>query len=96
MGIGEKPLAVSAGTEGREMMNDLMAILIQMAVGLLALQVAALVWFGTRALVALGKLLETVAVSRQDAQETFSVMEARIARLETRCMMVNLGAGEKA
>ena len=77
-------------------MNELMVVLMQMAVGLLALQVAALVWFGTRALVALGKLGETVAVSQKDVQETFSVMDGRIARLETRCMMVNLGAGEKA
>ena len=77
-------------------MNETVLILVQIAVGLLALQVAALVWFGTRTLVALGKIGETVTVSKKEVQETFSLMDGRMARLETRCMMVNLGAGEQA
>lgn len=77
-------------------MSDMAMIWIQVVAGLLALQLAALVWFGTRMLIALGSIGETVTVSKKDVQETFSVMEGRVARLETRCMMVNLGAGEKA
>ena len=77
-------------------MSDMAMIWIQVVAGLLALQLAALVWFGTRMLIALGSIGETVTVSKKGVQETCAVMEGRVARLETRCMMVNLGAGEKA
>ena len=66
----------------------------QVAVGLLVLQLAGLVWY--RLLVALERIGRTVAIAKKDMQEGLFSVQDRMDRLENRCMMVNLGKGEEA
>lgn len=68
----------------------------QVAVGLLVLQLAELVWFGYRLLAALERIGRTVAIAKKDMQEGLFPVQDRMDRLENRCMMVNLGKGEEA
>ena len=68
----------------------------QVAVGLLVLQLAGLVWFGDRLLAALERIGRTVAIAKKDMQEGLFSVQDRMDRLENRCMMVNLRKGEEA
>ena len=64
-----------AGVEGGIMIGS-MVTLMQVAVGLLVLQLAGLVWFGYRLLAALERIGRTVAIAKKDMQEgLFSVQD---------------------
>ena len=84
-----------AGVEGGIMIGSMVTSM-QVAVGLLVLQLAVLVWFGYRLLAALELIGRTVAIAKKDMQEGLFSVQDRMDRLENRCMMVNLGKGEEA